>query len=142
MQVKKGDKVKVHYTLKTEDGEVMESSVGAVPMEFTVGEGKVIQGFDNGVIGMKSGDSKTITVSENEAYGFRDEKKIFEYGKDRIPQGFEPQIGQIVQMHTPDGKGFPVTILGFTDKGFKMDANHPLAGKTLIFDLELVEIIT
>ena len=142
MQAKKGDKVKVHYTLKAESGEVIESSAATVPMEFTIGEGKVIPGFENGVIGMKSGDSKTINVPTDEAYGQREEKKIFEFSKERAPQGFEPKIGQVVQMHAPDGTSFPVTVTGFTENGFQMDANHPLAGKNLVFDLTLIEIIT
>ncbi len=141
MQVKKDDKVKVHYTLKLGEGEVVESSKGALPMEFTVGAGNVILGFEKAIVGMKTGETKTITIASDEAYGLHDEKKIFEYGKERIPKDLDMQVGRVIQMHAPDGSKFPVTVIGVTEKGFKMDANHPLAGKELTFDLELVEII-
>ncbi|GBE06139.1 MAG TPA: peptidylprolyl isomerase [Nitrospirae bacterium] len=141
MRAKKDDKVKVHYTLKLGDGEVVESSKGALPMEFTIGAGNVVPGFEKGVIGMKAGDTKTITVPSGEAYGPHEEKKIFEYGKERIPTDLDMRVGQVIQMHAPDGSKFPVTVTGVTEKGFQMDANHPLAGKELTFNLELVEII-
>ncbi len=142
MHAKIGDKVKVHYTLKAADGEVIDSSVNASPLEFTLGEGKLIPGFEKGIIGMTPNDSKTITVPPEEAYGHRKEKMVFEFSRENAPEGFDPQIGQLVQLHRPDGNSFKVTVLGITEKGFKMDANHPLAGKDLIFDLELVEIIS
>ena len=141
MQAKSNDKVKIHYTLKTEGGELLESSVGAEPIVFTIGEGKLIPGFERGVIGMETGETKTITVQEKDGYGPREERKVFEFSRERAPQGFEPRIGQVVQMHAPDGTTFPVTVVGLTEKGFMMDANHPLAGKTLVFDIELVEIV-
>ena len=141
MQAKNGNKVKVHYTLKV-DGEVVESSAGAVPLEVTLGEGRMIPGFENGIIGMALGESKTITVPAEEAYGHRNENMVFEFSRDRAPQGFEPQIGQMVRMHRPDGSSFTVTVIDVNEKGFKMDANHPLAGKELVFDLELVEIVS
>ncbi|MBI5665315.1 MAG: FKBP-type peptidyl-prolyl cis-trans isomerase [Nitrospirae bacterium] len=141
MPAKNGDKVKVHYTLKDINGNVVESSIKDMPIEFTIGEGKVIAGFEKNIIGMNPADTKTVTIPPEDAYGTRDEKKVFEYDKKNAPGDFEPQIGQSIQMHRPDGKSFVVTVLGRTDKGFKMDANHPLAGKELIFDLELVEIV-
>lgn len=142
MQAKKGDKVKVHYTLKDINGNVVESSVDLVPIEFTIGEGKVITGFEKNIIGMKPKDKKTVTILPEDGYGPRDEKKVFEFDRKRAPGDFSPQIGQSIQMHRPDGKSVVVTVLSQTDKGFMMDANHPLAGKELIFDLELVEIVT
>jgi peptidylprolyl isomerase len=141
MPAKKGDKVKVHYTLKDMNGTVVESSVKSVPIEFTIGEGKVIAGFEKTIIGMEPQDTKTVTILPEDAYGTRDEKKIFEFDKKNAPGDFEPQIGQSIQMHRPDGKSFVVTVLSRTDKGFMMDANHPLAGKELVFDLELVDIV-
>lgn len=141
MQVKNGDRVKVHYTLKLDNGEVVESSSSAMPLEITIGEGKMIPGFENGIIGMTPGESKTITVPAEEAYGHRNENMVFEFSRERAPEGFEPQIGQPVRMYRPDGKSFVVTVIDITEEGFKMDANHPLAGKPLIFDLELVEIV-
>jgi peptidylprolyl isomerase len=141
MPAKKGDKVKVHYTLKDINGNVVESSVNSMPIEFTIGEGRVIAGFEKNIIGMEPKDAKTVTMPPDDAYGPRNEKKVFEFDKKNAPGDFEPQIGQSIQMHRPDGKSFVVTVLSRTDKGFMMDANHPLAGKELIFDLELIEIL-
>lgn len=141
MPAKNGDKVKVHYTLKDVNGEVIESSTNTIPIEFTIGEGKVIPGFEKNIIGMNSEETKTIMVPPEDAYGTRDEKKVFEFDKKSAPEDFSPQIGQSIQLHRPDGKAFVVTVTGRTEKGFMMDANHPLAGKELAFDLELVEIV-
>ncbi len=140
MAAKKGDKVKVHYTLKSESGETLESSMNAAPAEFIIGDGKFVRGFEKGLVGMKSGETKTITVSEDEAYGIYEEKKIFEFSRERLPQGSEFQTGQVVRLYRPDGSAFPVTVIGVTEKGYKMDANHPLAGKTLVFEVKLLEI--
>ena len=140
MKAKAGDRVKVHYTLRIDD-EVFESSVGTQPIEFVIGTGGMIPGFENGVIDMSPGDTKTIHIPAEEAYGPRDESKVFDFDRSRAPEGFEPEIGQIVQMYRPDGKTIIVTVVGITDEYFKMDANHPLAGKDLTFDLELVEIM-
>ena len=140
MQAKKGNKVKVHYTLKFDDGTVVESSEGRMPIEFTLGNGEIIQGFENGIIGMNQGESKTIIIQAAEAYGAYDEKKVFEFSRDRAPVGFDPQIGNMIRMHRPDGKSFIVSVIDITEKGFIMDANHPLSGKDLTFDLELMEI--
>ncbi len=142
MQAKNGDKIKIHYTLKVDDGEVVESSAGSAPLEFTLGEGKMIRGFEKGVIGMKQGESKTITVLPEEGYGHHEDKKVFELTREKVPQGLDPQVGRSIRLHRPDGQSFNVTVLDITEKGFKMDANHPLAGKKLIFDLELVEIVS
>ena len=142
MEVKNGDMVKVHYTLKAETGETIESSAGSAPLEFTLGEGKMIPGFEKGVIGMRQGESKTITVPSEEAYGLREERKIFEFSREKAPTVFDPNIGQTVRMHALDGSSFMVTIVDITEKAFIMDANHPLSGKNLVFDLELVEIVS
>jgi peptidylprolyl isomerase len=140
MPAKNGDKVKVHYTLKDINDNVVESSANTLPIEFTIGEGKVISGFEKTVIGMKPQNKKTVTIPPEDAYGPHDEKKVFEFDKKNAPGDFDPQIGQTITMHRPDGKTFTVTVAGRTETGFMMDANHPLAGKELIFDLELVEI--
>jgi peptidylprolyl isomerase len=142
MRVKKGDRVKVHYTLKCDDGEVVETTRGAVPIEFTVGKGEVIRGFEDGVIGMKVGESKVINIPVDQAYGERDERKVFELSRERTPDAFRPQIGQLVRLFRPDGRSFIATVIDITEKGFKMDANHPLAGKNLIFEVELIKILS
>jgi peptidylprolyl isomerase len=141
MQAKKGDKIRVHYTVKSENGEMLDSSVSKEPLEITIGKCETIQGFEDGIIDMKPGDKKTIRVPVDQAYGPREDKKIFEFPKERAPKDFDPKIGQVLQLHRPDGTNFPVTVIGYTDTGYKMDANHPLAGKDLVFDLELVEIL-
>ena len=141
MHAKQGDKVKVHYTLKDAKGNVVETSKELFPMEFIVGEGKMIPGFEKGVIGMKTDENKTISISPEDAYGLRDEKKIFEFERKNAPSDFDPRVGDTVKMHRPDGKPVPVTVVAVTEKGFLLDANHPLAGKELVFELELVEIV-
>lgn len=141
MKAKSGDTVKVHYTLKDIKGNEVESSSKSDPIEFKIGEGKTIPGFDKGVTGMTVNESKTITINPEDAYGPHDKNKIFEFEKKNAPEDFSPQIGQPIQMHRPDGKSFVVTVVGKTEKGFMMDTNHPLAGKELIFELTLVEIV-
>lgn len=141
MKAKIGDKVKVHYTLKDSKGKIIESSENEMPIEFVIGEGSVIPGFENGIIGMQVDDKKTVNIPSDKAYGPRDETKTFEFGKKNAPQDFDPRIGDMVQLHRPDGKAFAVKVIDKTDTGFLMDANHPLAGKDLTFDLRLVEIM-
>ncbi len=141
MEAKSGDKVKVHYTVKESNGEVIESSDNTMPIEFTIGEGAVISGFESGIVGMKESDTKTINIKCDDAYGPRDETKTFEYARKNTPVDFDPRIGDMVQLHRPDGKAFSVKVLEKRDTGYLMDANHPLAGKDLIFDLKLVAII-
>ncbi len=141
MHAKNGDTVKVNYTLKLDNGEVVESTAGTLPVQFILGKEQMIPGFENNIIGMKSGESKTITIPVNEAYGMRDEKKVFELNREKLPEAFEPQIGQLIRISRPDGKVFLATVLDTSAKGFIMDANHPLADKNLIFDLELIEIV-
>jgi len=141
VQAKQGDKVKVHYTLKDSKGETVESSKNQSPIEFTIGEGDVIPGFEKSVIGMKKNETKTVRIPPEDAYGPHDKDKIFEFDKKNAPGEFDPPIGQTIQMHRPDGRSFVATVLERTEKGYMMDINHPLAGKELTFELELVEIV-
>ena len=141
MPAKTGDKVKVHYTLKDSNGEVVESSLQTLPIEFTIGEGSVIPGFEKNILGMEPKETKTVKIPPEDAYGHHDEKKVFEFPKKNAPGDFDPRIGHTIQMHRPDGKAVIVTVLSRTENGYMMDANHPLAGKELTFDLELVEIV-
>jgi len=142
VQVKHGDRVKVHYTLKDAGGQVIETSREFTPIEFTVGKGNVIPGFEKGIVGMKTNELKTITIPPDEAYGVHDINKVFEFERKNAPNDFDPRIGDTIRMHRPDGKTVPVTVMAVSDKCFTMDANHPLAGKELVFDLELMEIVT
>jgi peptidylprolyl isomerase len=139
--VKEGDMVRVHYTGKFDDGTVFDSSEGSTPMEFTVGKGEVFQRVDEGVIGMNPGETKTIRIPMEEAYGPHKEERIFEFDKTRAPEGFDPVIGQVVQMYRVDGLPVRATVIGKSEASFTMDCNHPLSGKDLIFDIILVEIV-
>lgn len=140
MEVKKGDKVKVHYHGKLDDGSTFDSSEGREPLAFEVGSGMVIPGFDAGVTGMKKGEKKTIHIPSHEAYGPRLNEMILEYPKDRFPEDLKPEVGMTLNMSNQQGQAFPVVITEVKDDVVILDANHPLAGKDLTFDLELVEI--
>jgi peptidylprolyl isomerase len=140
MSVKSGDTIKIHYHGKLTDGTTFDSSEGRSPLKFTVGSGAVIRGFDEGVKGMSTGDKKTITIPFAEAYGPEDPNMIIEFPKDRLPSDLTPEVGMQLTMNNADGQQFPVVITGVTDQNIVLNANHPLAGKDLVFDLELVEI--
>lgn len=139
-QVKKGDTVKVHYHGKLTDGTSFDSSEGREPLEFEVGGGQVIPGFDQGVTGMAVGEKKTIQIPVNEAYGQKQEEMIMEFPKERFPEDMNPEVGMQLNMSNGQGQNFPVVIVEVRDAVVVLDANHPLAGEDLIFDLELVEI--
>ena len=139
-QVKKGDTVKVHYHGKLTNGETFDSSEGKEPLEFKVGEGSVIKGFDEGVMGMKIGDKKTIQVPVDDAYGPKNEEMLIEFPKDRFPSDMNPEVGMPLTMSNGSGQNFRVTIIEVKDDSVLLDANHPLAGEDLIFDIELVSI--
>jgi peptidylprolyl isomerase len=136
-QVKEGDTVKVHYTGTLEDGSQFDSSAGKDPLEFVVGAGQMIGGFDKGVVGMMVGEKKTINIPPDDAYGYPSEDRIMEVPKDQFPPELELEVG----MELAGPGGFPVKVQEITEDAVTIDANHPLAGKTLIFELELVEIV-
>ncbi len=140
-EVKKGDTVKIHYTARLKDGEVFESSKGHVPFQFTVGEGSVIPGLEKAIIGMKVGETKTIEVPPEEGFGPRREDLIFKVERNTIPSDINPFIGQNLQMRHPDGGIVNLVVTDMDDETITLDANHPLAGNTIIFDVELVEIV-
>lgn len=136
-----GDTVRVHYTAKIEDGEIVDSSIGNEPLEITLGEGQVIPGFDQAVIGMKVGDNKTVTIAADQAYGFyRDDLKM-EVDKDELPEDLDLEVGMQLQASQPDGSIVIFTVTGISDETIEIDANHPLAGHDLTFFIELVEIV-
>jgi len=137
---KNGDTVKVHYTGKLEDGTVFDSSEGRPPLEFKIGEKKVIPGFENGVIGMEEGQSKNITIAKEDAYGDRREELTQQISRKQIPPSINPEVGQRLQMQQPDGQAFEVVVSALDDESVTIDANHPLAGETLHFDIKLEEI--
>ena len=139
-QVKQGDTVKVHYHGRLTDGTTFDSSEGREPLEFEVGSGNVIPGFDTGVTGMTVGEKKTINIPMEDAYGPTQEDMLMEFPIDRFPADMKPEVGMSLNMSNGNGENFPVVIAEVQDEVVILDANHPLAGKDLIFDLELVEI--
>lgn len=140
-QVKSGDKVRVHYHGKLRSGETFDSSEGREPLEFTVGSGQVIKGFDNGVTGMQVGDKKTVEIPVDDAYGQKSEEMIVEFPRNQFPPDLDPQIGMQLMMNNGSGQSFPVSVTEVKEESVILDANHPLAGQDLIFDIELVEIV-
>ncbi len=139
-QVKSGDKIKVHYHGKLTSGETFDSSAGREPLAFEVGSGMVIKGFDDGVTGMTVGEKKTVQIPFMDAYGPRNPEMVIEMPKERFPAEMEIEIGMPLVMSDGQGQQFQVTIVEIKEVSVMLDANHPLAGQDLTFDLELVEI--
>ena len=137
----KGDTVRVHYTGKLEDGTVFDTSRDGASMEFKIGDGELLKAFEQSVVGMALGETKTIHIPMEEAYGPRKDEMIFEYDRSRAPENFDAEIGQQLQMYRADGKPVNITVIGKSEKSFTMDCNHALAGKNLIFDVTLEEIL-
>lgn len=139
-KAKKGDVVKVHYKGKLNSGEQFDSSEGREPLKFTVGAGQMISGFDKAIPGMSVGEKKTITIAPSEAYGEKNEEAIIEFPKANIPADMKLESGMKLQLRNEAGHPVPVTVTEVKDDVVILDANHELAGKELIFDIELVEI--
>jgi len=139
-QAQKGDNVQVHYTGKLNDGSVFDSSQGREPLAFTVGAGQMIPGFDKAVVGMTTGDKQTITIPSAEAYGERREDLVIAIPTENIPADINPQVGDRFAINQPDGQQIPVVVSALDSETITLDANHDLAGKDLIFDIEMVEI--
>jgi len=138
---KNGDTVKVVYTGKLDDGSVFDTTAEGEPIEFTIGQGQVLPAFEEAVIGMGSGDSKTIVIPPDEAYGDRSDELILTMGRDQVPFDREPEIGKMYRLVQKDGQSFPVTVMDMSEETIVFDANHPLAGKDLTFDIQLVQIL-
>ncbi len=139
--VKKGDTVRIHYVGRLKDGTVFDSSEGGASLEMKLGQGDFIAGIEKAVLGMSIGEKKTVAVPAEEGYGPYHKERIFEYDRSRLPEGFVPVVGQQMQMFRADGKPVQVTITQFSDSTVTMDCNHPLAGKDLIFEITLEEIV-
>lgn len=140
VQAKPGDTVKIHYTGRLEDGTVFDSSVEREPLEFTLNGGQVIPGFDEAVLGMSPGESKTQKIPMDQAYGPHREEMVLEISRQQIPPDLEPEVGQQLQVQQENGQAIPVFVTEVTDSIVTLDANHPLAGEDLTFDIKLVEI--
>lgn len=137
---KQGDTVHVHYTGRLDDGTVFDSSSGREPLQFTIGEGQVIPGFEQAVDGMTVGEKTAAQIPPEAAYGPRSDELVLSVQRDRFPDAVVPEVGQRFTMTTEDGQQVPVTVTETAPESVTIDANHPLAGKKLTFDLELVEI--
>lgn len=139
-QAKKGDKVKVKYTGRLFDGTVFDSSEGRPPLEVVLGSGTVIPGFDEALTGMGPGEKKTVTIPVEKAYGLHDSKMVMEVPLEHVPADFSPEVGQRLEVGGTNGEVMMVVVKEISDTHIYLDANPPLAGQDLIFDLELVEI--
>ena len=139
-QVKNGDTVKVHYHGRLTDGTTFDSSEGRSPLEFEVGAQQVIKGFDEGVVGMAVGEKKTINIPAEDAYGSASAEKMIEFPRAQFPPDMTPEVGMQLSLRSQDGHDFPVVIAEVGDEVVLLDANHPLAGKDLVFDVEVVGI--
>jgi peptidylprolyl isomerase len=138
---KQGDTVRVNYTGRSEDGSVFESSVGLMPLKFTIGSDEVVNGFEDAIIGMHAGEKKTVVVQPEDGFGMYDEDLIFEVPNEELPDGVIPQIGMDFEMVDEDGYEISAVVIEISKGSVTIDANAPLAGKTVIYDIELLEII-
>lgn len=139
-KVKNGDKVKVHYTGTLEDGSVFDSSANREPLEFEVGGGQMIPGFDKGVVGMELNETKNISIASVDAYGEQRQELIQEVSKELLPKEMEVTVGQTLVSQTPEGQQFHVIVKEIKEDTIVIDGNHPLAGKDLKFEIKMVEI--
>lgn len=139
-QAKSGDTVRIHYTGTLGDGTQFDSSRGGEPLEFTLGGGNIIPGFENAVLGMSAGETKTVTIASEDAYGPRNENLTQEVPRNAIPEDIDLAQGMVLHAQGPEGQTVSFTVVAFDDESVRVDGNHPLAGQDLTFALELVEI--
>jgi len=140
-QAKDGDTVKIHYTGRLQDGTVFDTSAQREPLQFDIGSGQVIPGFEEAVTGMRVGEKKTAMITSDKAYGERNPSMVMVVDRKHVPPGIDPEIGQRLQVGSPDGQLLAVTVIAVGDENITLDANPPLAGEDLTFDIELVEIV-
>lgn len=139
-QAKQGNTVKVHYTGKLADGKVFDTSEGKEPLEFKLGEKQVIPGFEEMVVGMQPGESRSGKIPFDKAYGPRKPELVMTVGRDRLPENVEPKVGDMFKGQRNDGQSVVFTVVDLAPETITLDANHPLAGKDLVFDVTLVEV--
>ncbi len=137
---KAGDTVTIHYTGKLADGTVFDTSRDREPLTVPLGEQRVIPGFENAILGMSTGETKTATIPAAEAYGPRQEEMVIQFNRDEIPPDLNVEVGQELQLQTNSGQAVPARVVKASDADITVDANHPLAGQDLTFDIEVVEI--
>jgi peptidylprolyl isomerase len=138
--IKATDTVKVHYTGTLDDGNTFDSSRGREPLEFTMGQGQLIPGFEKAIEGLKVGDNTQVRIPADQAYGEAREDMVVDVEKERFPADITPEIGMQLQLNQPNGQPMPVTVKAVSETHVTLDANHPLAGQALNFDIEIVEI--
>ncbi len=141
-QAKVGDVVRVHYKGYFDDGTVFDTSRNAEPFEFTLGNEMVIPGFENAILGMEVGDVRTVEISPEEGYGERREDLVIEIDKNQVPPEIQPEVGMMLQLQSGQGEAIPVMVSAIGETTITLDGNHPLAGKKLNFEIELVEIVS
>ena len=140
-QAKSGDTVKIQYTGRLDDNSVFETSVDRDPIQLTIGKGRTIPGLEEAIIGMETGESKTIEISAEQAYGIYHKELVHTVSRKVLPMDMQPEIGQRLKATSVDGRKFSVTVRNISEKTITMDTNHPLAGKDLKFDIELIAIL-
>jgi len=140
MAVTSGDQVVVHYTGKLADGQVFDSSAGKEPLQFEMGAGQLIPGFEAAVVNLNIGDSTTVEIKAEDAYGARNPQLMLEVGKEQVPPDMKPEVGQNLQVQTQTGEVANVMVAEIREESIVLDANHPLAGQDLVFDIELVAV--
>ncbi|WIJ24461.1 FKBP-type peptidyl-prolyl cis-trans isomerase [Devosia sp. RR2S18] len=140
-KAKNGDTVRINYSGRLTDGTEFDSSVGRQPLEFTLGQGQVIRGLEDHVEGMEPGSKSTVTIPSEAAYGPHRPEAVQTFDKSAVPTGIDVQVGTKLQARTADGGMLPITVVAVDDESVKVDANHPLAGQDLVFDVELLDIV-
>jgi len=140
-QAKANDLVRVHYTGSLRDGTVFDSSLDKQPLEFKIGHGAIIPGFENGIIGMNEGDTKAVSILPEDAYGLHRDDLVGIIERVRIPDNITPEIGMLLKVRSPEGETIKVTVTDVSETGVTLDMNHPLAGKELIFEIKLIEVV-
>jgi peptidylprolyl isomerase len=140
-QAKTNDLVRVHYTGSLEDGTVFDSSLDRQPLEFKIGHGVIIPGFENGIIGMNEGDTKVVSIQPEDAYGMHRNELVGVIERVRVPNNIKPEVGMVLKVRSPEGEMIKVTVTDVNETSVTLDMNHPLAGKELIFEIKLIEVI-
>ncbi len=140
-QAKEDDTVRVHYTVKLDKDTIVGSAKSQEPLQFTLGKGKVLPGFEQAVVGMNSGESKTILVTADQAFGPHLDEMVVVVDRGRLPEGLNPKEGDRIQLQTRSGETMTVSVTDVSESTITIDGNHPLAGKDLIFDIEFIEVV-
>lgn len=140
-QAQHGDTVRIHFTCKLPGGEVFDSSLERDPAQFTIGKGTVMPGIEEAVIGMEAGETKTAVIPPEKAFGNPRDELVVDVGREKFPEGVNPEVGQRLRFVKPDGQEIVATVARVSDSTVVVDANHPLSGKEITFDIQLMEIL-